>query len=91
MSDDISCPLCQGNGLVIVGTVSGEKVIPCGECLGHGTMSSTRADWLERGNEHRIARIERGETLRECARRYGISDRHLANMEHARTAPEFPS
>ena len=64
-----------------------EPALRCSLCLGEGRISATTADWLVRGEAHYKARVSRGESVRECARRLGISVVELSGMEHGRIDP----
>lgn len=88
----VECPHCKGAGHVaaLVCGASGSRYDPtwrCGTCKGEGRLSATVAGWLAVGRTHYKARVARGESVRECARRYGIGAAELSGMEHGRLDP----
>ena len=87
-----TCPRCNGAGTVAAfvdtsDTGYFDPALRCSLCLGEGHISATHADWLSRGNAHYKARVKRGESVRECARRLGMSAAKLSGMEHGRADP----
>lgn len=45
------------------------------------------ADWLAKGTALRKARVARGESLADAARRMGLTPRLLGDIEHGRVNP----
>jgi hypothetical protein len=64
-----------------------DPALRCNLCLGDGRISVTKADWVARGKVHYKARVARGESFRDCARRLGLGSAELSGMEHGRTDP----
>jgi hypothetical protein len=59
----------------------------CHLCGATGEISDERAASLDVGRRYRLARVARGEGLRECARRLGISGAHLSRIERGLAEP----
>ena len=83
------CPFCNGQGKsgpvhINRGALGGEwlESVPCSNCEGSGEISLEQAEAAKIGFAHRLARIERDESQRECAKRLGISASALAAYEH---------
>ena len=51
------------------------------------TSQPTDPDWLRQGTAMRRARIARGESLADAARRLGVPPRLLGDIEHGRADP----
>ena len=91
-TETTTCPRCRGSGIVaaFVETATHgyfDPMLQCSLCRGDGHISATTADWLARGEVHYKARVARGESASECARRLGISAAELSGMEHGRADP----
>ena len=91
-----ACPDCEGCGrmpaLVNRGPAGCRwETIDCLTCNGAGTMPALAyAELLGRrlrGNELRSQRMERGESLREAAKRLGMAPERLSALEHGRELP----
>lgn len=78
------CPRCNGAGAYrALVCPSGElRDITCSLCGGARELSDEQALRLEDGARMRRERIDRGESLREAARRLGISPSDLSRLEH---------
>lgn len=83
-----ACPDCNGtgkSGLAIVCFSDRHRSqitnARCPSCNGSGQVSDEQQQWAMIGEAHRKARIERLESLRECARRLRISPTALSKME----------
>ena len=87
------CPRCTGDGgyhaLVHRKDGCSEEYLTCDLCKGDGKISAEVAGWLKVGSEHRNARVEREESLLECARRLGVSPALISGMETGRQRPRF--
>ncbi len=87
------CPRCRGDGgyhaIVTRATGCTEEYLQCHLCAGAGRISDEVVEWLKVGSEHRNQRVERLESLRECAKRLGISAALLSAMETGRQRPRF--
>lgn len=88
-----TCPRCTGDGgyyaLVTRATGCAEEYLTCDLCKGDGKISDEVAGWLKEGVDHRNARVARDESLRECARRLGLSPALISAMETGRQRPRF--
>lgn len=87
------CPRCTGDGgyhaLVTRAAGCMEEYFQCHLCNGAGCISDEVAEWLRIGAAHRNNRVERDESLRECAKRLGVSPALLSAMETGRQRPRF--
>lgn len=87
------CPRCTGDGgyyaLVTRATGCTEEYLTCLLCKGDGQISAEVVGWLKEGSDHRNARVARDESLRECAKRLGVSPALLSAMETGRQRPRF--
>lgn len=59
----------------------------CALCRGTGLVSEQTGEWLQIGTVHRLARVRREESIRECAQRLGLTASQLSGMEHGRADP----
>lgn len=89
----VICPNCAGRGSnpAFVDTAKGgwfDPALRCSLCGGTGQISHQTARWLAVGRQHYTRRMARDESVRECARRMGISASELSAMEHGRADPE---
>ena len=92
------CPDCNGTGnrgLAVVCFADRPRSqitnARCPSCGGSGQVSDLRQQWAMIGEAHRKARIERLESLRECARRLRISPTALSKMERGIIDPSMLS
>lgn len=87
------CPRCTGDGgyyaIVTRATGCAEEYLTCDLCKGDGSISDEIVGWLKVGSEHRNARVARDESLRECAKRLGVSPALISAMETGRQRPRF--
>lgn len=86
-----TCPRCGGSksseAFVDGPRFNGIRLIDCVLCKGAGVVSEAQFEWWQTGQSHYRARVDRGESVRECARRLGISAADLSGMEHGRLDP----
>lgn len=88
------CPDCKGTGKTgpvhvnygydqKLGRCRGEwkDNIPCSRCNGSGTVPDEMAEWIYAGRKMRDARVARGESIYECAKRLGTSSAELSAIE----------
>jgi hypothetical protein len=88
-SPDRLCPRCQGEGEVkarVYGMRHGYaccqwRMLLCQDCGGMGLISAAQWEARERGRRLREDRIARCVSLREEARRLGITARELSHQE----------
>jgi DNA-binding XRE family transcriptional regulator len=93
----IACKMCNGAGKVGPVHVHREDgkhewldEAPCRDCDGTGQWSAERLELYERGQRYRQQRDMRGESLREAAKRLGISPAELSNFELGKGGPAIP-
>lgn len=89
------CYDCNGTGETVASHVSyadgrhGYNVrSKCSRCGGNGVIDSMVADWMVKGNVMRERRIAAGRSLRDEAKRRGLSPYVLSQMENGRIEPE---
>jgi|GEM_PF-2266230 len=87
----ITCPECHGNSTstaIVCGTQGCRTVSrKCPVCQGRGHVSEERARLWIRGQMLRKDRLMRQETLRQAARRMGITEVELSKMERGIVEP----
>lgn len=88
-----TCPSCDGRrtfAAFVDGPSGGryEPAMPCSLCKGTGVVQPHVVAWMVTGRAHRGRRVNRGENLRECAVRLGITPSELSAMENGRADPE---
>ena len=81
-----TCPRCRGlkGGPAFVDTADSgwyEPFIPCSLCKGEGTLTAEQMQRYEEGRWHREKRLARGESLRQCAHRLGVSPAAVSAYE----------
>ena len=59
----------------------------CWGCSGQGKRGKYLEEWAEHGEELRRDRLSRDMSLREEAKRRGMTPRELGDMEHGRVQP----
>ena len=64
--------------------------MPCADCDGTGQWSAERLELYERGQRYREQRVLRGESLREAAKRLGVSPTQLSNFELGKAGTSIP-
>lgn len=83
------CPGCKGNKLacISVGNIPDAKAFgwyKCSRCAGTGEVTpELDAAWLQ-GQDSRDHRIRRKETIRDAARRLGMTIAELCDFENGR-------
>lgn len=87
----MKCPRCNGEGKERGFGCPGFKPIEinCLDCGGSGEIDAERLRWQEEGEKLRENRKARGITLREEAKRRGLSAVDLSDMEWGRKEPVF--
>lgn len=85
---NITCPHCNGERKVFAFLNNGPDYrthtsmwIDCRTCLGKGVITREHADRIVAGSSMREQRVQRGESLREAAKRLGISAVELSAIE----------
>lgn len=87
------CPDCKGEKRVFAhvnrgdGGSSGFEWINCLRCKGAGEVPDEQAVWMLEGVKLRTERMARGLSLREEAKRLGISPVELSAIERGMRAP----
>lgn len=91
--DNVTCPHCDGKRRIYAFINTGEdwrahrnEYVYCFTCNGAGKVPRTMAQRIERGARLRAARIARGLSLLEAAKRLGVSAEELSAMERGRIA-----
>lgn len=91
MPDDITCPDCNGaggaDGIVCGSFGCREARLRCGLCGGTGKVTPLKAEWFKRGRAMREARVAACRTLRDEAKRRGLTQVELSKMEQGRIEP----
>ncbi len=86
----MTCPDCDGRGSGIAcvdcadRSKSGVREIPCPRCAGTGQLTAEQMAAYEAGRKLRNDRVARGVSLREEARRLGITATELSDRENGR-------
>lgn len=86
------CPDCGGKGTrgLFTDGPKGGRYIEAAACLfcgGKGRVDPRRVEWRRIGRGHLSARVQRRESVRDCAARLGITPAELSAMEHGRADP----
>lgn len=86
----MNCPDCKGVGKVYGFGCPGFRPmeLPCSTCDGTGQVDAAYVARKVEGERYRQARIERRETVRQCAVRLGVDPSQLSHFEHGRTVSE---
>jgi hypothetical protein len=91
MTQNTPCPRCEGKGWVgPVHINRGDKPhewrerMDCSLCKGTGQIDDDTRAGVEFGKRFRDMRIARGESIRECAKRLGLSTAELSGLEQGR-------
>jgi hypothetical protein len=85
----IKCPVCKGFKEIgcLMHYATGEDkygVIKCTTCAGLGLISYEHAERIRQGKAMREDRINRGLSLREEAKRIGVTPQNLSHLENGR-------
>lgn len=85
------CPECNGDKVLRGIACPGFKMIEikCPLCKGIGELSAEQWDWHQQGKKLRDLRLSNDVSLREEAKRRGITASTLSDMEHGRLEPKF--
>jgi hypothetical protein len=88
----VICPDCQGKGQVHAHVNYGPagckwKRIDCFRCKATGIVPDEQAAWIAEGRKRRDERVARGVSLRDEARRLGLSPAELSSIERGMRAP----
>lgn len=88
----LTCPDCLGQATVaafVDGACGGwfEPAMKCHRCNGSGQITARQVAWLVVGRAHRNVRVERRESIVDCARRLGVTAVELSAMENGRADP----
>lgn len=86
------CPRCDGaktHAAFVDGACGGhyEPALRCDLCKGSEEVADEVYKWLQIGKRHRFARVDRLETIGQCADRMGVTAAELSAMEHGRSDP----
>lgn len=87
-----TCPDCHGKG-TIAAFVDREDdgyfapALRCLRCKGEGTISAQEAEWITRGRVCIDRRRASEESLRDMAKRLGMTPAEASAMEHGRADP----
>ena len=91
------CPICSGTKLVTLSHVrtstGGRSNVPmrCYQCRGAGEITEEQAEWIQRGEAMRLKRVGAYRSLRDEAKRLGITAKELSDMENGRIEPKESS
>ena len=92
------CETCRGTGKVgPVHINRGEQphewveTMPCDVCKGSGEVTAEHARRIALGRIARSERLSRDESLREAAKRLGISPAELSRIERGEHQPKEPT
>ena len=96
MNAMVLCPGCNGQqrgyGFVMrAGGGCNLEAIGCFDCGGTGEVTQERADWMTEGRRMAEDRQRRDLSLREEARRRGMTAAELSAMENGRVRPVPPA
>ena len=81
----MDCPRCKGKGHATSRPFHESR---CSTCFGTGVVFDERARWVEAGMKKRSQREARGETIRDYARRVGLTAQRVSDMEIGIANPE---
>ena len=86
----MNCPDCKGVGKVYGFGCPGFRLIelPCTNCEGTGQVDASYVARKIEGERFRQARLDRRETVRQCAVRLGVNPAELSHYEHGRKVSE---
>ena len=86
-----TCPQCIGVGRFtsMFPLKNPHLSIDCDLCSATGKVSDEQIQWREKGLKLRDARIERGETLRDFARRHNIDVSDVSKAERGVIDPKI--
>jgi DnaJ-class molecular chaperone len=86
----LNCPDCKGVGKTFGFGCPGFRPmeLPCTNCDGTGQVDAAYVARKMEGERFRQARIERRETVRQCAIRLGVNPSKLSHYEHGRVVPD---
>lgn len=85
------CPRCDGSGFITAFVNRGPDIgkhsvetLPCSTCSGVGSIDDETARRIADGKSMRDQRVARLETLRDAARRLGMTSSELSAIEQGR-------
>ena len=86
------CPICEGRKRALAHINRGSaphswEKMDCRACAGTGMISAETATAIANGRSMRERRIARDESLREAAKRLGVSPAELSRIEHGYPSP----
>lgn len=82
----IDCPRCKGRRFAA--NPARFEEWNCSTCSGTGVVFDERARWVTAGMKKRAEREARGETIRDYARRVGLTAQRMSGMELGIANPE---
>lgn len=77
----LPCPRCKAQGKLLAATTHFAGLQRCPTCKGHRFISREHARRICEGRAMRQERIKRGLSIREAARKRGVTALKLAKME----------
>ncbi len=88
------CPRCKGSKTITAshvayadGSHGYEVPLSCDQCGGAGEVSDEMTEWIRAGEAMRQDRLARQMTLREEAKRRGLTPVELSRMEFGKVKP----
>jgi DnaJ-class molecular chaperone len=81
------CIDCNGRGEILPAFHQMGLTITCDRCQGTGQMPRHQLPWIEAGRRLRQERINRRETLRDCATRLNLDVMAVSDAERGKIDP----
>jgi hypothetical protein len=92
----MTCPDCRGTGTTVAshvsyadGTGASNVTIKCTRCHGTCEVDDRTPEWIKAGESMRLRRILANRSLREEAKRRGITAQELSRMEFGKVEPKL--